>query len=83
MCAATGYYTDATGKVPFVVNSAGGVWGAPIPIPGLRGSSIGSCELNIWGNNCPTGRSVSCSSTVLCIAVGNTYVADDAPNASR
>lgn len=72
-CAATGSLTDATGRVPFVVNSDAGVWNAPIAVPGVHGPSIGECYFSLFGDTCPTGRSVSCSSTTRCVVVGATY----------
>lgn len=72
-CAATGHYTDATGEVPFVVNSTGGAWSAPIAVPGVRGPSIGECTFSVFGDTCPTGRAVWCPSPTRCVVVGNTY----------
>lgn len=72
-CAATGHYTDADGKVPFVVNSVDWVWGAPIAVPGVHGPSAGICTYSFWGDPCPTGRSVACPSADWCAVVGDTY----------
>lgn len=75
-CAATGYFTEATGKVPVVANSSNGVWDAPIPVPGLLEPSLGDCTFSILGARCASGLSVVCSSRFVCTAVGDTYPND-------
>ena len=72
-CAATGNFSDATGRVPFVVNSTGGVWTAPIAVAGVHGPSYGDCYLSLLGDTCPTGRSVSCPSPTWCAVAGQTF----------
>lgn len=65
-CAATGFYTDGSGKQQaFVEAEQSGVWGSAVEVPGTAALNVGTGRPGVY--------SVSCVSAGNC-AVGGSYL---------